>query len=210
MQYRVNIETSWIAGLWAADKGNTAKGVLAINNKNETLVKSFMELSLRNFDIVESKFRRRKIFGYGISNEVYFTRLPARIFIEGIVKNRENLPRKEMLAFFAGLLDGDGTVSKNGSALCYYYGNKELPELKRDEKMIRKLGFRTSRTRCGPKAWRIQVLRPRYFASEILDFVKHPQKRTNLVGLIKKRQYGAERTRPAPYIATRFFEPGHL
>lgn len=210
MQYVVNIETSWIAGLWAADRGNFAKGVVAINNSNEALLSNFKEMSLRNFDINESKFRRRIIKGYGTSNELYFTRLPARRFIENIIETRENLHREELLSFLAGKLDGDGTVSKTGSSLCIYYGLKEKKEMMRDEKLIKKLGFKTSSYKCGTKALRLHVLRPRYFASEILNYVQHPEKKKRLVRLMKKRQYGAERTRPAPYVATRFSEPGHL
>ncbi len=210
MEYIVNIETCWIAGLWAADKGNFAKGVVAINNKNIDILENFREMSLRNFDIEISKFRQRKIQGYGTSNEVYFTRLPARRFIENLVENRERLSRMEILAFLAGRFDGDGTVSKTGSSLCIYYGNKEKGELKKDERMIKGLGFRTSSYKCGNSAMRLHILRPRFFAHDILPFVKHPEKKERLKRLILKRQYGAERTRPAPYIATRLSEPGHL
>ena len=191
MEYVVNIETCWIAGLWAADKGNVAKGVVAINNTNTNLLENFKEMSLSNFDIEDSKLRQRTIRGYGISNEVYFTRLPARRFIENLVENREKLPRLEMLAFLAGRLDGDGTVSKEGSSLCIYYGNNEKGELIRDEKMIKGLGFRTSSYRCGKKAMRLHILRPRFFAHDILPYVKHPEKkeRLNIVQQLKKNYF---------------------
>ncbi len=85
MKYPVNIETAWIAGLWAADKGALAKGVVAIVNTYEELLKTFRIFSLKNFDIDKSRFRRRTIRGYGEFTEVYFTRLPARQFIEELI-----------------------------------------------------------------------------------------------------------------------------
>ena len=201
MEYHVNIETCWIAGLWAADRGSLAKGVVSINNSNKALIDTFIETSLNNFDINASKIRKRVIQGYGTSNEAYFTRLPARKFIESIVINRSNLLRQNKLAFLAGRLDGDGTVNVKSSSLCYYYGLKELEELKIDEGLIRSLGFIPSTSTCGKKALRISVLKPRFFGSEVLQFIRHPEKKAKVELLIQKRYYGAQRTRPAPYVA---------
>ena len=47
MKYQVNFETAWIAGLWKADRGSTAKGVVAINNKNDTIRDTFRKFSLK-------------------------------------------------------------------------------------------------------------------------------------------------------------------
>src|SRR3989338_6674657 len=87
MKYPVNIETCWIIGLWSADRGALAKGVVAIVNTTPELLEKFHDLSLKNFDITESKFRSRIIRGYGESKEVYFTRLPVRCFIENLIPN---------------------------------------------------------------------------------------------------------------------------
>lgn len=191
MEYQVNFETSWIAGLWSADRGSTAKGVVAINNKNDTLRSNFRDYSLRNFDIREGKFREREINGYGRTFEVYFTRLPVRKFIERIAKQRESLSKKNKLAFLAGKLDGDGTVDFKRSLLCYYYGLSEQEEIRMDRKSIESLGFITSIGTCGKKALRLRVLKPRYFAKEIIRFTQHPDKREGLKKLIKKRSYRA-------------------
>jgi len=200
MKYVVNLETCWMAGFWAADRGSTAKGVVAINNTNNELLNFFRKASLRNFDITESRFRERTIKGYGVSKELYFTRLPARRFIEKIVLERQKLGKHKSLAFLGGRFDGDGTVSKLGSSLCYYYGNNEAEDLKTDKAMIESLGFKTTVNKCGIKALRLNLLRPRFFASKILPFVRHSEKRNRLKRLIGKRQYGAKRTRPAPYV----------
>ena len=64
MKYLVNIETCWLVGIWSADRGSLAKGVVSINNKNEDILNTFIKFSLNNFDITKSKLRKRKIFGY--------------------------------------------------------------------------------------------------------------------------------------------------
>ena len=121
MEYQVNIETCWIAGLWAADRGSLAKGVLSINNSNTTLIDMFIEASLKNFDITESKIRRRIIKGYGISNEAYFTRLPARKFVENIVKTRLELSRENAMAFLGGRQRFRRHVYFNEATSCTYF-----------------------------------------------------------------------------------------
>ncbi len=191
MKYLVNIETSWLVGIWSADRGSLAKGVVSLNNKNQNILDTFVKFSLKNFDITDSKIRRRKIFGYGISNEVYFTRLPARRFLENMFKNRSQLKRENLLAYFAGRLDGDGTVDSKNSILCYYYGLNEIEQLKTDEKILKNLGYKTSHGSCGKKALRMRVLKPRVFAKHILEFVNHPSKKENIIMLINKRHYGA-------------------
>ena len=202
MEYQVNIETSWIAGLWAADRGSLAKGVISINNTEKALLDEFVKLSLKNFDITESRIRSRTIKGYGISNEVYFTRLPVRRFIEELFKKRNFLGTRNKMAFIAGRFDGDGSANAKNSQCCVYYSLKELDQLKVDNKIIKNLGFKTSITTCGRKAYRISVLRPRNFALQTLGFVKHPKKRAELELLVSKRHYGAQRTRPVPYVTT--------
>ena len=191
MKYQVNIETCWLAGIWAADRGSLAKGVVSINNKSMEILSSFEDFCLRNFDIENNRIRKRIIKGFGISNETYFTRMPARRFIEFLVQNRHKLSNKKAYAYLAGRLDGDGSVDSSGSIIFYYYGNKEKDELKIDANLIQKLGFKISFGSCGKKALRLRVLRPRFFALKILPYVRHPKKKENLEFLIKKRRYGA-------------------
>jgi hypothetical protein len=191
MEYQVNFETSWIAGIWSADRGSTAKGVVALNNSNDALRETFKRLSIRNFDIGTERLRERQIRGYGVTYEVYYTRLPARRFIETLVDGRSKLPERMKLAFMAGKFDGDGTVDYKRSLLCYYYGVNESGEMEIDKRLIESLGFKTSSGTCGKKALRLRVLNPRFFAEQIVNHVKHPKKKIGLKRLMKKRSYRA-------------------
>ena len=96
-----------------------AKGVVAIVNTTPELLEKFHDFSLKNFDIVESKFRSRIIGGYGESKEVYFTRRPVRRFIEELISNREKLGKKNLTAYFAGRFNGDGNVGVKSSIFSY-------------------------------------------------------------------------------------------
>ncbi len=204
MQYQVNSETAWIIGLWAADRGSTAKGVVSINNKNNKLLQTFREKSLNNFDITESKFRKRILKGYGISKELYFTRLPVRKFIENKLFKRKEFNDKQKLAYFAGRFDGDGNVSAKSSVICIYYAHKEKRDAILDKEMLIDLGFDCSIER-GKKILRLRIRQPRFFTSSILLYVKHPRKVREIEKLLKKRPYGPYRTRPVPLVATPFY-----
>ena len=204
MKYPVNIETCWIVGLWSADRGTKAKGVVAIVNTTEELLENFRIFSLRNFDITKSKFRERTIRGYGESKEVYFTRLPARRFIEGLLLEREKLSKKNILAYLAGRFDGDGNVDGASSSMCYYYSHTENQDAEIDKKLIEKLGFFASIEK-GKNIVRLRILQPRFFASKLLPYLKHKKKIKNSLILMSKRPYRSERTRPTPIVATVFY-----
>ncbi len=188
MRYQVNIETCWIAGLWGADRGALAKGVVAIVNTTPELLENFHEFSLRNFDITESKFRRRIIRGFGESQEVYFTRLPVRRFIEELLSKREKLNKKNSLAYLAGRFDGDGNVSSKSSSLCIFYNFKEKEDAKTDKRILENLGFNVALSE-EPKIIRLRILKPRYFASKLIKYNKHKKKTEHLKLLVSKRLY---------------------
>lgn len=190
MKYQVNIETAWIVGLWGADKGTLAKGVVAIVNTTEKLLETFKRFSLRNFDITKSRFRKRIIRGYGESTEVYFTRLPVRRFIEQLISTRYNFSKRNKIAYLAGRFDGDGNAHGESSTMCYFYSPREKEDAEIDKKIIEELGFDTA-IKFGNKVIKIRILKPRFFASKIMPYVQHPNKRKNLLVLIKKRSYGS-------------------
>ena len=187
-QYPLNTETAWVAGLWAADRGSTARGVVSIKNKCPALLDAFEEYSLRNFDITRSKFRLRKTKGYSEATDVYYTRLPVRRFIESLVTNRIRLSGQEGLAFLSGKFDGDGSIDFERSILYYGYSKGNRPEALKDEILIAALGFRTS---IGPSgnAVKVRVLEPRKFAVEIIPYVRHPIKLKKLGWLTSKRPW---------------------
>ena len=110
MEYQENFETMWLLGIWGADHGTLAKGVVALVNTKPEILATFRRFSLKNFDIRRSKFRQRTLRGYGISTEIYFTRLPVRRFLESLLSKREKISKNKMLPYFAGRFDGDGNA----------------------------------------------------------------------------------------------------
>ena len=188
MEYPLNVETTWVAGLWATDRGSTAKGVVSIKNRNPVLLQNFKEYSLKNFDISESRFRQRTTMGYSEGTDLYFTRLPVRRFLEGIVRNRIRLGVALALAYLVGKLDGDGSVDYERSLLYYGYSQGHMKDATGDRELLTKLGFRTS---IGPSgdAVKLRVLTPRSFATQIMPYVRHPIKLERLGWLANKRPW---------------------
>lgn len=191
MQYQVNIETCWLLGLWSADHGTLAKGVVSIVNTNQEILKNFQKVSLKNFDITGSKFRKRELRGYGLSWDIYFTRLPARRFLEQLLLAREKLSKKKKLAYLAGRFDGDGNAHAGSSTMCIFYGHNEKSDAEVDARLIQSLGFDASIEK-SKKVLRLRIRKPRYLASKIVSFVKHPRKKQNLREILRKRPYGPE------------------
>ncbi|GEM_PF-2900688 len=191
MRYQVNIETCWLLGLWSADHGTLAKGVVSIVNTEQELLKGFRRISLKNFDITGSKFRKRELRGYGLSWDVYFTRLPARKFLEELLQAREKLSKKNKLAYLAGRFDGDGNAHAESSTMCIFYGYNEESDAKLDLRLIKSLGFDASIEK-NKKVLRLRIRKPRSLALQIVNFVKHPRKKQHLREILRKRPYGPD------------------
>ena len=190
MEYPENIETSWILGVWGADRGTLAKGVVALVNTKPEILNTFKRYCLKNFDITKSKFRQRILRGYGVSTELYFTRLPARRFLENLMKNRSNLKRENLLAYFAGRVDGDGNVHAKSSSLAIFYSLKEIQDAKIDKMLIEGFDHKVSIS-VETKVIRLRILKPRFFSSEILPYIVHNKKKKEIKLLIRKRAYGS-------------------
>ena len=186
--YHENIETCWILGIWCADHGTLAKGVVSLVNTKQELLETFRKNCLKNFDIAESRFRQRTLRGYGISTELYFTRLPARRFLESLLKKRESFSKDNKLAYLAGRVDGDGSVGVKSSNLCIFYSLKEKEDAEMDNKIIQTLGFK-SKLSFENKFIRLNILKPRFFAKKIFPFIIHEKKSMNLKLLLNKRLY---------------------
>ena len=100
-----------MAGIWDADRGSTAKGIVSIKNKCINILTAFIVISISKLGIEQSKFKFRVVKGYSKVIEVYYTSTYARRIIEGIIANKEDLRGNEARAFLAGKIDGDGYVS---------------------------------------------------------------------------------------------------
>ncbi|MCS7132998.1 MAG: hypothetical protein NZ918_04705, partial [Aigarchaeota archaeon] len=62
----------WFAGLWAADRGTLAKGVVSIRSKDKEIIEKVKHVFCHDFGVSVDKIRMRTTMGYGRSTEVYF------------------------------------------------------------------------------------------------------------------------------------------
>lgn len=193
MNFELDIHTAYIAGLWKADNCSSAKGVVGIRSKDKILLDKFQNIMLRYFP--KEKMRSRKITsGYSDTEETYVCSTELQRYLENLISNREMLSQELAYSFLAGFLDGDGSVDGKKSMLYYCYGLKDVKEAQRDKKFLEKFGYETSLLKSG-KAWKVFVLKPKYFAEKIIQYVVLDRKRKELILLISKRTRGADRAR---------------
>ena len=172
-----------MAGIWDADRGSTAKGIVSIKNKCINILTAFIVISISKLGIEQSKFKFRVVKGYSKVIEVYYTSTYARRIIEGIIANKEDLRGNEARAFLAGKIDGDGYVSDTKKEIYIGYGSGNLRDAQRDSNIVRNLGLKYSIRRSG-NVIKLRLLNPREVAPILLPFIIHPVKRTRLINLI--------------------------
>ena len=173
---RITKNLAYIAGLWKADRGSTAKGVVAIKNKQWPLLKKFRKF----LEKLGNKVKEREVVGYSRVKEVYTCDTSLRRQIEHIIKNRETLTREKLLAYFGGMIDGDGTVDANKSVFRIYYSHNEEEDAEKDKRIL----MEKFKQEAVVKRYNVPTLcihNPRKFARMILPFVNHPAKRRELL-----------------------------
>ena len=173
----------WLAGIWDADRGSTAKGVVSIKNKCIDILTAFIVISISKLGIKQSKFKFRVVKGYGKAVEVYYTSTYVRRIIEGIIANKEDLRGNEARAFLAGKIDGNGYVSDTKKEIYIGYGSGNLRDAQRDSSIVRNLSLKYSIRRSG-NVIKLRLLNPRKVAPILLPFIIHPVKRMRLINLI--------------------------
>ena len=192
----------WLAGLWDADRGSTAKGVVSIKNKCINIIAAFIIISTEELKVNQSKIKFRVTRGYGEAIEAYYTSTQIRRMIEEIVHEKEKLRGNEGRAFLAGKIDGDGYIDHIKREIYIGYGSRNLYEALRDAQIVNNLGLRYSIGTSG-NIVKLRLLRPKEVAPLILPFIMHPLKHVKLLKLLNNPEQGAERARPPPPVATR-------
>ncbi len=188
----------YILGLWCADRGSTAKGVVAIRNKREELLRPLREFGKKK----GLRVKERTVNGYSKTKEVYICNSALRELFEKMRKNKIKMldSRTKILAYFAGLFDGDGTIIKDRAKIRkvrIYYSKHEIKDSLVDAELLKNLGIHT-------RVWKyrnmsITEIYNRYrFLKMIKPFIKHKEK----LKRIKEGLVVPKRARPAPHVGT--------
>ena len=100
----IDEEFAYILGLWNADRCSTAKGIVGLRSKDDSLLEAFRKF----FKKLGLQSKERTVIGYGKTKEVYVCSMPLRRIFEWARKNRLKLfgKRELILAYVAGLFDG--------------------------------------------------------------------------------------------------------
>ncbi len=152
-----------------ADRCSTAKGVVGIRNKNSKILKHVSDI----FESLNVSIKKRTVQGYSITKEVYCCNSVLRRFIENFKDKRiEILSKKPELAhaYFAGVIDGDGSIYGKKSSLRIYYNKTEIKEARKDALLLRLLGY-NSTIKLSKKIATLYILKPRKIAPNLLKFI---------------------------------------
>lgn len=151
-------ESAYILGLWCAD-GYYWSSSIGITNVDWKLVKRFSDFLEKFFPKERIKLRVYHPLGKEsgvVASVKYPMRLAKQVAYQLYVNSRPllrlfqhaeskvaTLPTKNIMAYFAGRFDGDGSIDKNlRNDLRIVYSN--LAEAKRDENLLAKIGnFKT-------------------------------------------------------------------
>lgn len=126
----------WFLGMWFTDGTSSYKSEVSICNKNYDVNERLYNISKNIFNSKQNKPNARKdectYTNFGLSN-VWFLKL----FIYDSVMSKSNkqlnvellsqLSRNQFLSFYAGCIDGDGSVKNNAILLSNY--NDQLNEI---------------------------------------------------------------------------------
>jgi hypothetical protein len=137
----VSLDLAWLVGIWAADRGSTAKGVVSLKNTSRELLERFEIVSRKELGVPAERIRVRTTRGFGVAYEVYYTSMKARRTVEKIYADRLRLLRGELgIAYIGGRLDGDGYVNAEKHDIYIGYSAKHLEEALIDSELAERAG----------------------------------------------------------------------
>ena len=171
-------------GLWKADKCSTAKGIVGIRSKDDEIIYWFTEFLLKHFP--EEKLRTRKITGYGETKEVYVCSYQLRKLFEKTIEERKKIPKKHLASFFAGMIDGDGSIDPRSRMAYIAYGLKDREEIETDQKLLEKLGFKSSVNKSG-RGLKLNIHKPKDFLALISPYIVLKRKREKIAVYLGKK-----------------------
>jgi len=168
------MELHYIMGLWKADRCSTARGVVGIKNTQKVLLDKFQKF----VEDLGMKPKFRQVTGFSTTQDIYVCNSRLRKEIEELFQNRASSSEENILAYFGGRIDGDGTISAKESHFRIYYSPEEKSEAEEDSEILKRLGIDSL-----VKMFNIPTLeihKPRKFAKMISKFVVSPQKQKEL------------------------------
>ncbi len=168
------MELCYLVGLWKADRCSTAKGVVGIKNKDNTLLQKFVEI----VEPMNLKIKFRTVEGFSTTQDVYVCNSRLRREIENLFKLRSNLSKEELLAYFGGRIDGDGTIDAKSSHIRIYYAPNEISEAQEDSEILKTFGIESVIKKYNVPT--LSIHKPRIFAAMIKNFVVSPSKKKQL------------------------------
>lgn len=180
----MNADVSYIIGLWKADKCSTAKGIVGIRSKDDEIIDRFTLFLLKHFP--EQKLRTRTVLGYGLTKEVYVCSYPTRKLFEKTIPERNNMDEKFLASFFAGIIDGDGSIDPKSRMTYIAYGLKDRKEIELDKKLLNKLGFSSSINRSG-RALKLNIHKPKNFLKLIFPYMMLKCKREKISAYLDRK-----------------------
>jgi intein/homing endonuclease len=161
-------EFAYTLGLWKADRCSTAKGIVGVRSKDNVLLETFRNFIRR----IKLEIKERTVKGYGKTKEVYCCSMPLRRIFEFITENRLKLLKQQknlILAYLAGIVDGDGS-SGDLSHLVIFYNLNERKDAKKDAKLINLLGFKTA-LKIKKNHIRLYILQPLNLIKKLRPFI---------------------------------------
>jgi hypothetical protein len=121
--------------------------------------------------------KERIVKGYGVTKEVYCCSMPLRRIFEFVSSNRQKLldDPNVILAYIAGLIDGDGSPLPTENIIRIFYDNKNDADT--DSTILTRIGIPT---RVTPDKKRkmvtLTIKNAERLASKLLPFIKLPRK----------------------------------